>query len=120
MGLSQEVRSAINQAVESNRVCIFMKGTPDQPMCGFSKAVVEILRVQGVQNMGAVDVLENESVRSGIKEYSDWPTVPQVFVDGEFVGGCDVIVDMFRKRELEKMLLEKGIIDQPGEDSVQG
>jgi len=94
--------------VKSNDIVLFMKGTPQFPMCGFSSQVVQILGYLGVPFKG-VNVLENEMIRQGIKDYSNWPTVPQLYVKGEFVGGCDIAREMFQSGELQQFLAEKGI-----------
>jgi len=86
-----------------------MKGTPEQPMCGFSNAVCQILRMHGVPPYDSYDVLEDEELRQGIKEYSNWPTIPQVYLGGEFVGGCDIMIDMHKSGELIEELKKVGI-----------
>ena len=91
--MDQQTNDMIKNEIESNEVCLFMKGTPDAPQCGFSMAVTNILKVLEV-NFKSVDVLANQSVREGIKVYSDWPTIPQLYVKNEFVGGCDIIKEM--------------------------
>ena len=88
---------------------LFMKGVPDQPRCGFSATVVQILDHLGVEYAG-VDVLQSEALRQGIKAYSDWPTIPQLYVNGEFVGGCDILREMFQTGELKTFLTEQGVI----------
>ena len=98
----------IDTQVKSNPVVLFMKGTPDFPQCGFSGQVVQILDYLGVEYQG-VNVLESDELRQGIKEYSDWPTVPQLYVKGEFVGGCDIVREMFQAQELQQLLTEKGV-----------
>jgi len=98
----------IRQQVTDNPVVLFMKGTPVFPQCGFSAAVVQILSHLGVKFKG-VDVLSDSSVRDGIKEFSSWPTIPQLYVKGEFVGGCDIIREMFETGELQQMFEEKGL-----------
>lgn len=92
--LSTESRKLIDQAVHAHPIVLFMKGKPSAPLCGFSRAVVQILDVQGAnpEKIRAYDCLEDDELRNGIKEYSDWPTIPQVYVDGEFVGGCDILL----------------------------
>ncbi len=92
--LSQEARSKIDAAVKKDPLVIFMKGTPDAPMCGFSRAVCQVMEVQGVDRskMAAYNCLEDEELRQGIKEYSEWPTIPQVYLNGEFIGGCDIML----------------------------
>ncbi|KAI7331820.1 Monothiol glutaredoxin-5 [Hortaea werneckii] len=110
--LSTETRSAIDKAVGSAPVVLFMKGTPETPQCGFSRASIQILGLQGVnpQKFTAFNVLEDEELRSGIKEYSDWPTVPQLYVEKEFVGGTDIMMSMHQDGSLAKLLEEKGVL----------
>ncbi|PPQ71898.1 hypothetical protein CVT24_006872 [Panaeolus cyanescens] len=110
--LTQEARSQIQKAIEASPVVLFMKGTPDQPQCGFSRAVVQILEMQGVppEKLKAYNVLADPELRSGIKEFSDWPTIPQLYVNGEFVGGCDILLGMHQSGELETYFESKGII----------
>ena len=98
----------IDNEVKSNEVLLFMKGTPQFPMCGFSGQVVQILDYLGVPYKG-LNVLENDDLRQGIKDYSNWPTIPQLYVKGEFVGGCDIIREMFQAGELQTFLVEKGV-----------
>ena len=98
----------IDNEVKSNDVVLFMKGTPQFPMCGFSGQVVQILDYLGVPYKG-LNVLENEDLRNGIKSYSNWPTIPQLYVKGEFVGGCDIIREMFQAGELQSLMKEKGL-----------
>lgn len=98
----------IETEVKSNDVVLFMKGTPVFPQCGFSAATVQILSYFGVK-FSSVNVLEDADIRQGIKEYSDWPTIPQLYVKGEFVGGCDIIREMFQNQELQSHLADKGI-----------
>ena len=98
----------IKQDVSSNPVVLFMKGTPVFPQCGFSAAVVQILTHMGVKFKG-IDVLTDPEIRQGIKEYSSWPTIPQLYVKGEFVGGCDIVREMFQAGELQSLLKDKGI-----------
>jgi len=102
------VKDYIQGEVDSNGVVLFMKGTPDFPQCGFSGQVVQILNYLGVDYKG-VNVLADDDIRQGIKDYSDWPTVPQLYVKGEFVGGCDIVREMFQASELQNMMTEKGI-----------
>ena len=92
--MDQQTNDMIKNEIESNEVCLFMKGTPDAPQCGFSMAVTNILKILEV-NFKSVDVLANQNVREGIKIYSDWPTIPQLYVKNEFVGGCDIIKEMY-------------------------
>jgi len=110
--LSDQVRSAIDKAVASAPVVLFMKGTPETPQCGFSRASIQILGMQGVdpEKFTAFNVLEDQELRQGIKEYSEWPTIPQLYVDKEFVGGCDILMSMHQDGSLAKMLEEKGVV----------
>jgi monothiol glutaredoxin len=103
-----EVKERIDALVKANDVVLFMKGTPDFPMCGFSGRVVQILNHVGVPFKG-INVLDNDELRQGIKAYANWPTIPQLYVKGEFVGGCDIITEMFQSGELKQMLADKGI-----------
>ena len=104
-----EIKEKIKNLINENHVCLFMKGTPDAPQCGFSMAVVNVLKHFNV-NFKGINVLEDENLRQGIKEFSDWPTIPQLYIKQEFVGGCDIIKEMFEKGELKKFLEEKKII----------
>ena len=104
-----EIKDKIKDLIEKNSVCLFMKGTPDAPQCGFSMAVSNLLKHLNVKFKG-VNVLEDENLRQGIKTFSDWPTIPQLYVKGEFVGGCDIVKEMFEKGELKKILEDKKII----------
>ncbi|KAJ3413266.1 monothiol glutaredoxin grx5 [Chytridiales sp. JEL 0842] len=108
--LSDDLRAKIDKAVKENDVLVFMKGTKVAPQCGFSRAVVQILEGHGV-DFKTVNVLADENVRNGIKEYSNWPTIPQVYIKGEFVGGCDIMVNMMQSGELAKMLAKEGLIE---------
>ncbi|KAK1760507.1 monothiol glutaredoxin-5, mitochondrial [Echria macrotheca] len=110
--LSDQTRQAIDKAVGSAPVVLFMKGTPETPQCGFSRASIQILGMQGVDpdKFAAFNVLEDPELRQGIKEYSDWPTIPQLYIDKEFVGGCDIIVSMHQSGELAKLLDEKRVL----------
>lgn len=110
--LSDQTRQAIDKAVSSAPVVLFMKGTPETPQCGFSRASIQILGLQGVDpaKFAAFNVLEDPELRNGIKEYSDWPTIPQLYVDKEFVGGCDILVSMHQNGELAKLLEEKKVL----------
>ena len=101
-----DVKDRIHQQVTSSPVVLYMKGTPQFPQCGFSATVAEILRRSGVENYVAVNVLEDPEIRQGIKEYANWATIPQLYVNGEFVGGCDILREMYASGEL-KQLLEK-------------
>ena len=95
-----EIKSKIEEMIKENEVCLFMKGTPDAPQCGFSMAVTNVLKHLNVKFKG-VNVLESEALRQGIKDFSDWPTIPQLYVKGEFIGGCDIVKEMFEKGELK-------------------
>ena len=106
--MNQEIKDLINKELKDNDVCLFMKGTPDAPQCGFSMAVANILKILEV-NFKGVNVLENEKLRQGIKEFSDWPTIPQLYIKKEFVGGCDIVKEMYENGELKKVLEDKGI-----------
>ena len=110
--MDSHVANRIRQEVQSNDVVLFMKGTPVFPQCGFSAAVVQVLSHLGVKFNG-IDVLQDPGLRQGIKDFSNWPTVPQLYVKGEFVGGCDIIREMFQAGELQSLLQEKGIESQP-------
>ena len=103
-----DVQKSIDDAVKANDVLLFMKGTPTFPQCGFSSVVVQVLDYLGVDYQ-AVNVLEDQDVREGIKAYSDWPTIPQLYVKGEFVGGCDIITEMTLSGELDTMFDENGV-----------
>ncbi|KAI3393790.1 hypothetical protein diail_3611 [Diaporthe ilicicola] len=113
--LSDATRQAIDKAVASAPVVLFMKGTPETPQCGFSRASIQILGLQGVDpnKFAAFNVLEDSELRAGIKEYSDWPTIPQLYVDKEFVGGCDILISMHQNGELAKLLEEKTVLAAP-------
>ena len=104
-----EINKKIESLIKDNEVCLFMKGTPDAPQCGFSMAVVNLLKHLNI-NFKGINVLENENLRQGIKNFSDWPTIPQLYVKSEFVGGCDIVKEMFEKGELKKFFEDKKII----------
>ena len=106
--MDENTKNLIQNHIDSNEVCLFMKGTPDAPQCGFSMAVTNMLKILEV-NFGSVNVLEDQNVREGIKTFSDWPTIPQVYIKGEFVGGCDIVKEMYENGELKKVLEDKGI-----------
>ena len=106
--MDQQTKDLINKEIENNDVCLFMKGTPDAPQCGFSMAVSNILKILEV-NFKGVNVLENQQVREGIKEYSEWPTIPQLYIKKEFLGGCDIVKEMYENGELKKILEAKNI-----------
>jgi monothiol glutaredoxin len=98
------IQDVIKKQVSGNRVVLYMKGTPDFPQCGFSANAVGILRACGVEDFATVNVLESADVRQGIKEFANWPTIPQLYVNGEFVGGSDIMTEMYKSGELKKML----------------
>ena len=104
----EKIKNVIENHIENNDVCLFMKGTPDAPQCGFSMAVSNILKILEVNYKG-VNVLEDQSIREGIKVFSDWPTIPQLYIKKEFVGGCDIVKEMYENGELKKILQDKGI-----------
>ena len=106
--MDEKVKNVIENHIENNDVCLFMKGTPDAPQCGFSMAVSNILKILEVNYKG-VNVLEDQSIREGIKVFSDWPTIPQLYIKKEFVGGCDIVKEMYENGELKKILQDKGI-----------
>ena len=106
--MNDSVNTKIKSLIEKNDVCLFMKGTPDVPQCGFSLAVSNVLKHLEVK-YGSVNVLDDSEIREGIKVYSDWPTIPQLYIKGEFIGGCDIIKEMFEKGELQNKLLEKKV-----------
>jgi len=104
-----DIKENIKELINKNDICLFMKGTPDSPQCGFSMAVSNILKHLNVKFHG-INVLDDQNLRQGIKDFSDWPTIPQLYIKGEFIGGCDIVKDMFEKGELKKILIEKKII----------
>ena len=104
-----ETKEKIKKLIDNNDVCLFMKGTPDSPQCGFSMAVSNVLKHLKV-NFNGINVLEDDGLRQGIKEFSDWPTIPQLYIKGEFVGGCDIVKEMFEKGELKNLLVSKKLI----------
>ena len=106
--MDQQTKDLINKEIENNDVCLFMKGTPDAPQCGFSMAISNILKILEV-NFKGVNVLENQQIREGIKEYSEWPTIPQLYIKKEFLGGCDIIKEMYENGELKKILKDKNL-----------
>ena len=106
--MDQQTKDLINDEIISNEVCLFMKGTPDAPQCGFSMAISNMLKILEVNYKG-INVLESQSLREGIKEFSDWPTIPQVYIKGEFIGGCDIVKEMYENGELKKILKDKNI-----------
>ena len=106
--MNENIKEKINNLMKENEVCLFMKGTPEVPQCGFSLAVSNVLKHIEV-NFHGINVLEDPELREGIKAYSDWPTIPQLYVKSEFIGGCDIIKEMFEKGELQKKFKEKNI-----------
>ena len=106
--MDQETKDLISGEIENNEVCLFMKGTPDAPQCGFSMAVSNMLKILNI-NFKGINVLENENLRQGIKEFSDWPTIPQLYIKKEFVGGSDIVKEMYENGELIKLLESKNI-----------
>ena len=107
--MNENIKERINDIVKKNEVCLFMKGTPEVPQCGFSLAVSNMLKHLEV-NFTGINVLEDQEIREGIKAYSDWPTIPQLYIKNEFIGGCDIVKEMFEKGELKKVLSEKKLI----------
>ena len=106
--MEQQIKDQIENEISNNEVCLFMKGTPEAPQCGFSMAVSNILKLLEV-NFKGVNVLESQSMRDGIKEFSDWPTIPQLYIKGEFVGGCDIVKEMYENGELKTKFTSSGI-----------
>ena len=106
--MDDKIKDLIQEHINSNEVCLFMKGTPDAPQCGFSMAVINMLKILEV-NFKAINVLENQALREGIKVFSDWPTIPQLYIKKEFVGGCDIVKEMYESGELKKIFDDKGI-----------
>ncbi|MBD1135652.1 Grx4 family monothiol glutaredoxin [Pelagibacterales bacterium SAG-MED47] len=106
--MDEQVKNLIQNYIDKNEVCLFMKGTPEAPQCGFSMAVSNILKILEV-NYQSVNVLENQSLREGIKIFSEWPTIPQLYIKKEFVGGCDIIKEMYENGELKKVFDNQGI-----------
>ena len=101
--MSENVKERIEKVINNNHICLFMKGTPDVPQCGFSLAVANVLKHLNVQYK-SINVLEDMEIREGIKDYSDWPTIPQLYIGGKFIGGCDIVKEMFEKGELKEIL----------------
>jgi len=99
-----DINDRIKEQVTQNRVVLYMKGTPQFPQCGFSATVAEVLKRCGVTDYASFNVLQDDALRQGIKDYSNWPTVPQLYVDGEFVGGCDIVREMYQSGELQEIL----------------
>ena len=106
--MDHQIKDLISNKIDNNDVCLFMKGTPEAPQCGFSMAVSNILKMLEVNFIG-INVLENHDLRQGIKDFSDWPTIPQLYIKKEFIGGCDIIKELYENGELKKILEEKSI-----------
>ena len=106
--MDENTKNLIQEHIDNNDVCLFMKGTPDAPQCGFSMAVSNMLKILEV-NFKGVNVLEDQSLREGIKTFSDWPTIPQLYVKKEFIGGCDIVKEMYENGELKKVFDDKGV-----------
>jgi|TARA_A100001011_G_scaffold93990_1_gene98932 monothiol glutaredoxin len=106
--MNDQIKNLIQNHIDNNEVCLFMKGTPDAPQCGFSMAVSNMLKILEV-NFKGINVLEDQSLREGIKTFSDWPTIPQLYIKKEFVGGCDIVKEMYESGELKKIFDDKGI-----------
>tara|TARA_B100000676_G_scaffold186479_1_gene183301 strand:+ start:31 stop:363 length:333 start_codon:yes stop_codon:yes gene_type:complete len=106
--MDDQTKSTIQSHIDNNEVCLFMKGTPDAPQCGFSMAVSNMLKILEV-NFKGINVLEDQSLREGIKVFSDWPTIPQLYIKKEFVGGCDIVKEMYENGELKKIFENKGV-----------
>ena len=106
--MDDKTKTIIQNHINDNEVCLFMKGTPDAPQCGFSMAVSNMLKILEVKYKG-VNVLEDQSIRDGVKTFSDWPTIPQLYIKKEFVGGCDIVKEMYENGDLKKVFDDKGI-----------
>jgi monothiol glutaredoxin len=106
--MDENTKNLIQNHIETNEVCLFMKGTPDAPQCGFSMAVSNMLKILEV-NFKGINVLEDQNLREGIKTFSDWPTIPQLYIKKEFIGGCDIVKEMYENGELKKVLEDKAI-----------
>ncbi len=106
--MDDQIKNLIQDHIDNNDVCLFMKGTPDTPQCGFSMAVANLLKILEVNYKG-VNVLEDQSLREGIKTFSDWPTIPQLYIKKEFVGGCDIVKEMYDNGDLKKVFDDKGV-----------
>ena len=105
MNINEQIKNLVNE----NDICLFMKGTPEVPQCGFSSAVANVLKHLGV-NFKGINILEDSEIREGIKQYSDWPTIPQLYIKGEFLGGSDIVKEMFEKGELKELLKNKSLV----------
>jgi monothiol glutaredoxin len=112
--ISTAMKSEIEQLSSQSKILVFMKGTRESPQCGFSRAVVQILNLHNVPYQ-TVNILESEEIRTAIKEYNNWPTIPQVMVNGEFVGGCDIMLNMHKTGELETLLIKEGLLEEVAE-----
>ena len=106
--MDDSIKNLIQSHIDNNEVCLFMKGTPDAPQCGFSMAVTNMLKILEV-NYKSINVLEDQNIREGIKVFSDWPTIPQLYIKKEFIGGCDIVKEMYENGELKKIFEDKGI-----------
>jgi len=106
--MDENIKNIIDNEIKNNDVCLFMKGTPDVPQCGFSMAVSNILKILEI-NFKGINVLDNNGLREGIKKFSDWPTIPQLYLKGEFVGGCDIVKEMYENGQLKEVLEKKNI-----------
>ena len=106
--MDDKIKTIIQSHIDNNEICLFMKGTPDAPQCGFSMAISNLLKVLEVKFKG-VNVLEDQAIREGIKVYSDWPTIPQLYVKSEFIGGCDIVKEMYENGELKKVFDDRNI-----------
>jgi monothiol glutaredoxin len=104
-----EIKNQIEELIKKNDICLFMKGTPEAPQCGFSMTVSNVLKHLDVKFKG-INVLEDQNMRDGVKTYSDWPTIPQLYIKGEFIGGCDIVKELFEKGELKKILVKNSLI----------
>ncbi|KAJ3335224.1 monothiol glutaredoxin grx5 [Gonapodya sp. JEL0774] len=120
--ISDDLKKWLDDEVKSTPVVLFMKGTPQRPQCGFSRALVQVLQEENIQpsKVRAYNVLEDQELREGIKEYSNWPTIPQLYVSGEFVGGADIVVSMHRSGELKDLLKSGGLLEEIAEEKAEG
>ena len=107
--MNEAIKKKLNDLIEENEICLFMKGTPDVPQCGFSLAISNVLKHLNV-NFKGINVLEDNNIREGIKEFSDWPTIPQLYINKKFIGGCDIVKEMFEKGELKKLFEDKSLL----------
>ena len=106
--MDQQIKKIIENDINNNDVCLFMKGTPDAPQCGFSMAISNMLKILEI-NFKGINVLENQNLRQGIKEFSEWPTIPQLYIKKEFIGGCDIVKEIYESGELKKVLEAKEV-----------